>query len=209
MRRCLFVIVVLALVVGLVGCSGTTTSGSDASGSAGSGSADSAGGKSSDDPYPGLDLETDGEKDALAIAESEEGRKWASGDFMNGTPVEGDARLVGYTFLVHDDNSYYQLRVMGGELVAYVGMGDDIVLSGSPYDPEAWRPLPPETDRQTEAWELVLAEVAKTNPGATQGGIESYVFFFPAGEDGFAPAVNVYSNRTDYSVFAMGGPWYQ
>lgn len=207
MRRCMVLIVVLALLIGMVGCSGTETSTPDASGSAGS--AGSGGGEGTSDKaaFPALKLETEGEKEALAIAETEEGRKWASGDYMNGTPVEGGAILVGYTFLVHDNGSYYQLRVMDGKLYPYVGMGADIMIGGS-YDPTAWRPIPPETGRQTEAWELALAEVAKTNPGATQGGLETYIFHFPPGADGFAPEVCIYSSRTDYSTFAKGGPWY-
>ncbi|MBN2847169.1 MAG: hypothetical protein JXP72_01825, partial [Coriobacteriia bacterium] len=53
-------------------------------------------------PPAALALSTDGERAALATAQGDESRKWASGDSVNGAPVAGEPFLVGYGILLHD-----------------------------------------------------------------------------------------------------------
>jgi hypothetical protein len=162
--------------------------------------------------YPALKPETDGEREALEIAQTEAGRKWASGDFQNGTPVPGDARLVGYSFRLNDGATQYQVRVMNGTVYGYVGGTSDKALAGQ-YEAGWYNDPAPETDRQREAWDTALAEVAKVNPNATSGGIESYIIMFPALADGSFPEVLVFADakfRAEYSSnFAMGGTWFK
>lgn len=210
MRKFTILIMLLALVIGLAGCSaGTDSSDGGSKASEGGSSAQTPVGNTgqADYSYAAFPPETPAETDALAIAASDEGRKWASGDVQNGTPVQGDAFLAGYTFRIHDGITQYQVRVMNGKLYGYVGGNTDRALA-SPYEAGWFNDPEPETDRQREAWDLALAEVAKLNPDATQGGLESFVVLFQPADDGSWPEVLVYADR-QYSNFAMGGPWYK
>lgn len=149
--------------------------------------------------------ETDGEKEALALAQSEEARKWASGDWQNGTPVAGEPFLVGYGVLVHDGATQYQVTVLDGEVVGFFSNTNAQRYVEAPfanYNPT----ITPASARQTEAFEAAKAEIAAVNPNATQGGIEYYVVFYPSQLEGTYPNVCIYASPTLSDLpWAMGG----
>lgn len=210
-KRSLWLLLALTLLLALAaGCSPSasdntapeategSSAGDDTAAGAGSESAGSA------DPVK-LAPETDGEKEALALAESEEARKWGSGDWQNGTPVAGDPFLVGYGVLVHDGATQYQVTVLDGEVVGFFSNTNAQRYVEAPfanYNPT----IAPASARQTEAFEAAKAEIAAVNPNATQGGIEYYAIFYPSEFEGTYPHVCIYASPTvSASPWAMGG----
>lgn len=201
MKRIIVLVVTVLVLSAMTGCGGGS-----AAPSSSAESVDSGAKASQPDEFAALDLETDAEREAFALADSTEGRTWASGDFQNGTPVEGDARLVGYTFRLNDGTTQYQVRVMNGAAYGYVGEGSDTALA-APYN-AGWKSDPaPESERQRAAFEVAKAETAKVNPNAISGGIECYIFMFPPDEYGASPEVLIYHDRS-FGDFGMGGSWY-
>lgn len=183
----------------------TQVEGSEAA-ATGSGSSDSSAEGSDAAAGPAeLSPETDGEKEALTLADSEEARKWGSGDWQNGTPVAGEPSLVGYGVFVHDGVTQYQVTVVGGEVVGFFSNTNAQRYIESPfadYNPA----IAPASARQTEAFEAAKAEIASVNPNATQGGIEYYMFFYPSQDEGTYPYVAVYTAPVmSESPWAMGG----
>ena len=131
--------------------------------------------------------------------------KWASGDWQNGTPVKGDAMLVGYGIVVHDGTTQYQVKVMDGTVVKYFGSTSDVFITGQ-YSSFV-SVIGPSSDQQQKAWDAALAEVKETNPNVDAGGIEYYLFYFPKIDDNAYPAVAVYAQPPAPDVpYAMGGP---
>lgn len=212
MKRTLWVLVAMLLLVAAVtGCSSEGSDTSDAkdseSATSESGSGDSP--AESDDAAPAgpaeLAPETDGEKEALALADSEEARKWGSGDWQNGTPVAGEPFLVGYGVLVHDGATQYQVTVVGGEVVGFFAKSNTqryVESQFANFNPT----IEPATARQSEAFEAAKAEIAAVNPNATQGGIEYYAVFYPSEFEGTYPHVAIYASPViSSSPWAMGG----
>lgn len=154
-----------------------------------------------------LELETDGEKSAAQVAQSDESRTWASGDVVNGTPVAGDPFLVGYGVLVHDGVTQFQVTVLDGEVVGAFGKSAEpryIQATFANFNPT----IDPASARQTEAFEAAKAEIAAVNPNATQGGIEFYVFFYPPIDEVQYPEVCLYASPGDSgSPQAIGGTY--
>lgn len=210
-KRSLWLVLALTLLIALV--SGCSSGSSDAGGSGTTGSAPAG----DDIPADGgsepagsaapvkLSPETDGEKEAMALAESEEARKWGSGDWQNGTPVAGDPFLVGYGVLVHDGATQYQVTVLDGKVVGFFSNTNAQRYVEAPfanYNPT----IEPASARQTEAFEAAKAEIASVNPAATQGGIEYYAIFYPSEFEGTYPHVCIYAAPTiSASPWAMGG----
>lgn len=154
-----------------------------------------------------LSPETDGEKTAASQAQSEEARKWASGDWQNGIPAEGEPFLAGYGVLVHDGSKQYQVNVFDGAVLGFFGKSADPRYIEAPflgYNPT----IAPSSARQTEAFEAAKVEIASINPNATQGGIEYYVFLYPQVNEGQYPQVCIYTSPTlSDSPWAMGGAY--
>ncbi|MGB4441365.1 MAG: hypothetical protein WBJ62_03980 [Coriobacteriia bacterium] len=152
-----------------------------------------------------LEPETDGEKEALALAESDEARTWASGDVQNGTPVAGEPFLVGYGILLHDGSTQYQVSVFDGEVVGFFSNTNGQRYVEAPfanYNPT----IEPASARQTEAFEAAKAEIAGVNAAATQGGIEYYAVFYPSEFEGTFPHVAIYASPdAGAGSWAMGG----
>ncbi len=208
MKRTLWVLVaILLLASAIAGCSPDSpdTTGSQDSGETASGDAGTATEPAEPSGPAELAPETDGEKEALALAESEEARKWASGDWQNGTPVAGDPFLVGYGVLVHDGTTQYQVSVFDGEVVGFFANTNSQRYVEAPfanYNPT----IEPASARQTEAFEAAKAEIASVNPNATQGGIEYYDVFYPSEFEGTYPHVAIYAAPViSSSPWAMGG----
>lgn len=152
-----------------------------------------------------LSPETDGEKQAMTLAQSDEARKWASGDWQNGIPVAGDPFLAGYGVLVHDGTTQYQVTVLDGEVVGFFGKNAPLRYVEAPfanYNPT----IVPDSARQTKAFDAAKTEIASVNPAATQGGIEFYVVFYPPQTEGWYPQVCIYASPiVSDSPWAMGG----
>lgn len=211
MKRTLWVLVaMLVLAAAVAGCSPDSpdTTGSQDSGETAAGSGDTAGSDSEPAEPAGpatLTPETDGEKEALTLAQSEEARKWGSGDWQNGTPVAGEPFLVGYGVLVHDGATQYQVTVADGEVIGFFGKNAPSRYVEAPfanYNPT----IEPESARQTEAFEAAKTEISGVNPNATQGGIEYYLILYPSQLEGTYPSVSIYASPTvSASPWAMGG----
>lgn len=154
-----------------------------------------------------LALETDGERSALAVAQREESRRWASGDSVNGTPVTGEPFLVGYGVLLHDGATQYQVLVIGGEVVGAFGRSADLRYIEAPF--ADFNPTTdPASAQQSAAFDAAKAEIASVNPNAMQGGIEYYSFFYPPLNDAQYPQVAIYTDP-ELAEFphAMGGAY--
>lgn len=195
--RLVLIAVVLAAILG--GCSSGDSGGSDEqSGSSGQQSEAPAGSS-----VAAIEIETDGEAAALEAAESQEGRRWASGDWENGTPVEGEAFLAGYTVVVHNGTNQWEVKVLDGEVVPFFGIDGETFIS-SAYMADYSTVYEPESDQQLAAFDAAVESLEATQSDATQGGIESYVFYFPPNPDGTYPSVTVYA-QTTLGTFATGG----
>ena len=201
MKRTLWVLVaILLLASAIVGCSpdspdttGSPDAGETTSSDSDSGTTADTGLEAAESDEPAaLAPETDGEKTAAAHAETEESRKWASGDPQNGTPVAGDPMFVGYGVLVHDGAKQYQVMVIDGAVTGFFGKSADPRYIEAPF--QDYNPtIDPASARQSEAFEAAKAEIAAINPNATQGGIEFYVFFYPSVEEASYPQACIYA----------------
>lgn len=214
MKRTLWVLVaILLLASAIAGCSPDSpdTTGSPDAGEATSSDSETSadtGSEAAETAEPAaLAPETDGEKAAAAHAETDEARKWASGDVQNGTPVAGDPFLAGYGVLVHDGATQYQVMVIDGAVTGFFGKSAQpryIEASFQGYNPT----IDPASARQTDAFEAAKAEIAAVNPNATQGGIEFYIFFYPPVGEGQYPQACIYAEPSlaEYPM-AIGGTY--
>lgn len=156
-------------------------------------------------PPAALTLSTDGERAALAAAQGDESRTWASGDVVNGTPVTGEPFLVGYGILLHDGTTQYQVNVFGDEVGGAFGKSAEPRYIEAPF--ADFNPTTaPASAQQTAAVEAATAEIAPINPNATQGGVEFYIFFYPPLDEVQYPSVSLYSSPGEgSSPQAIGG----
>ncbi|MHB1018089.1 MAG: hypothetical protein ACYC2X_09430 [Coriobacteriia bacterium] len=156
-------------------------------------------------PPTALALSTDGERTALAAAQGDESRTWASGDSVNGTPVAGEPFLVGYGILLHDGTTQYQVNVFGDEPGGAFGKSAEpryIEAQFADFNPTT----APASAQQTAAMEAAKTEIAPINPNATQGGVEFYIFFYPPLDEVQYPSVSLYSSPGEASSpQAIGG----
>ena len=127
------------------------------------------------------------------------------GSRTGGTPVAGEPFLVGYGVLVHDGTTQYQVTVCDGEVIGFLfSTNSQRYIEGpfADYNPT----IDPASARQTEAFEVAKAEIARVNPAATQGGIELYTIFYPSETVGSYPHVAIYTSPVvSDSPWAMGG----
>lgn len=208
MRRHWFLIVGLLVVLALAGCTGTTGKATTPAERGSGGTSEEAVTESPKLAEPTqLAPETDGEKKGLTYAQGEEARRWASGDAVNGAPVPGEPFLVGYRCVVHDGTTQYQVAVIGGKVVPAFGIKAPLIVVEAQF--QGYNPtIDPESDRQRKAFDAAKAEVAKTNPNATQGGIEYYIFFYPRIDDGGFPEAGIYAHPSlADSPMATGGAY--
>lgn len=212
-KRTLLLLLALTLLLALAaGCSpgSTDTTKPEATEDAASTGGDSTGTEAepAEAAAPAkLAPETDGEKTAASQAQSEEARKWASGDSINGAPVAGEPFLAGYGVLVHDGSKQYQVSVFDGVVLGFFGKSADLRYVEAQF--QGYNPtIAPSSARQTEAFEAAKAEVASINPNATQGGIEYYIFLYPQVDEAQYPQVCIYTSPTlADSPWAMGGAY--
>lgn len=152
-----------------------------------------------------MPLSTSGEEAAFALADSDEGRRWASGnpDGSLGTAV-GDPVLGGYVVKLNDGTTEHQVKVLNGVAVLFFSSFGPPTIE-APFDPH-WPTLPPESEQQETAMAAAIAYVADIAPGMTAGGIDGYVFYFPQTEEGGSrPAVTIAADRGEGITFQSGG----
>lgn len=203
MKRHLALLAALLAMVTTVGCSASAGKSASNGVETAASKKSAASAKKVDAGLAALAVETVGEKAALEAAKADEGRTWASGNAATGKPVAGEPFLAGYVCLVHDKAKQYQVKVLDGKVVPYFGAAGDAILIGKF---ENLNPtIEPESDTQKAAFAAAKAEVAKTNPAATQGGIELYAIYFPKTGAGAYPSVMVYADRSVGSTYASGG----
>ncbi len=205
MRKHWYLTAILLLAVSLAGCSAPAEKSAAPQAEESASSADQTEPAAEPAEKAGLTAltpETAGEKAALAAAGTDEGRTWAGGNSVNVGPAQGDPFLAGYMFVIHDATTQYQVKVLDGKVVTFFAGTPDTLIT-SPF--QGYNPtIAPETDRQRAAMDAAVAEVAKTNPNATEGGLETYSVYFPKVADGTYLNVEVYAD-TSVGTYAMGG----
>lgn len=157
-----------------------------------------------------LEATTDGEKAALALAGSDEGRLWANGNWQSGVLAEGEPVLVGYQVQLYDGESTgYQLSILNGKVCSQFSAEQPPVEADAiiefPYDSTnlfTWVEQP-ESAAQQEAVDIAMAYLKTTRDVTTTAGIETYTFAFPE-VNGTYPMVRVFAN-TDTGTFSSGG----
>ena len=150
------------------------------------------------------------ENEALALAASDTGRKWANGNPDGSLGLaEGDPFLAGYQIMLTDMKTIYIVTVFNGVVYPTTfgtpkDLKDDNYAISFPYSPDQDYSVKVEGPNQTAAFEAAKAEVTKRNPDATQGGISVIMFSFAGDKNGNYAMVGIFANH-DIGDFSMGG----
>jgi hypothetical protein len=156
---------------------------------------------------------TDGEKAALALAKTGEGRKWAAGN-PNGSvgAASGDPMLVGYQVQLNDGKKTgYSVMVLDGKVYSFFGVTPPpavkdalVVFDYDKTNMYTFVKKPASPDQET-ALQTAIAYVLENKQVQTTGGIEAYSIAFPVNGSGQYPMVQVFAN-TSTGKFSSGGP---
>jgi len=204
-------VLVLAVSAAIAGCGSETPSATPDAAKPDDTAATPAQTEPSDDDagLVALELTTDGERAALELAKSAEGRMWANGNWQSGPEAQGEPTLVGYVVQLYDGASTgYQLLVLDGKVCSMFSAQQPPVEAQAiiefPYDGTnlyTWVEQP-ESSAQQEAVEAAIAYLKDTRGVTATAGIENYVFAFPK-TNGSYPMVQVFAN-TETGTFSSG-----
>lgn len=206
LKLCLPLLLVL-LVLGGCSSKGSST-GTSSSGSQPTGAVEPAVAKG----IVAMTPTTAGEKSALKLAATDEGRKWASGNPDGSMGVAaGEPMLAGYQVQLNDGKKTgYTVLVLNGEVRSIFGPDrppkvDDAIIVWD-YDKTNMytRVNKPEGADQEKALQLAIDYVLANKKVKTTGGIEAYSIAFPTNENNQWPMVQLFAN-TDTGKFSSGG----